>query len=163
MRILVEVLDATSVEGGRPTFYAVNDVSFIEQEFRKISTILASSASNQCHALCHGRPVPQPARSTSFASAATVNALGLYQYVTKKEAYGLGKITAAVRPARHRRSQRTRRNRKTQRTPRTSPPSCRRSTASRTRIDHRAGPHTHGRTDPPRRLPSDSDNMLKIQ
>jgi|SRR5262249_7531513 len=98
MRILVEVLDATGVEGGRPTFYAVNDVSFIEQEFGKISTVLASSASNQCHALCHGRPVPQPARSTSFASAATVNALGLYQYVIKKEAYELPKIDGKLSP-----------------------------------------------------------------
>src|ERR1043166_1005908 len=52
VRIMIKMVDPPGVEGGRPAFYALNDVSLLEQEFRKVGAILPGRAGNQCHAPC---------------------------------------------------------------------------------------------------------------
>src|SRR5262249_40937655 len=51
--ILIRMIDVTGVKRGRSTFYAINDVSFVEQEFCKAYAILTSGG-NQSHAHCRG-------------------------------------------------------------------------------------------------------------
>lgn len=45
--ILVEMIDAVCVEETRATLYAVDDVAFIEQKFRKIGTVLTGNTGDE--------------------------------------------------------------------------------------------------------------------
>jgi hypothetical protein len=51
---LIEMVEAACVQRRRTTFYAVHEVSSIEQEFCKICTILTRNAGNQSHSFWHG-------------------------------------------------------------------------------------------------------------
>src|SRR5207245_1102786 len=53
VRILIQMVHPASVEGGGTTLNTVNDVTLVEQEFRKICTILPSSSRNQRNTFCH--------------------------------------------------------------------------------------------------------------
>jgi hypothetical protein len=47
MRILVKVINALSVDRRRPSFDAMNNIPFRQQQFRKISAILPRDTRNQ--------------------------------------------------------------------------------------------------------------------
>jgi hypothetical protein len=49
MWILIKVVDTASVKRRRPAFYAMDHVSFLEQEFCEVCAILTGSAGNQSH------------------------------------------------------------------------------------------------------------------
>jgi hypothetical protein len=67
----------------------VDNVSLVEQELCEIRAILTSDASNQSHAIFHGRPICDPAGFTASARAAT----SLFDYTicniaAQKETWG---------------------------------------------------------------------------
>jgi hypothetical protein len=49
VRILIKMIDPACVERRRTTFYAMDHVSLVEQEFCKIRAILTGRAGNQSH------------------------------------------------------------------------------------------------------------------
>ena len=54
VRILVDVVNALGVEGGCPTFDAVDFVALCQQKFGEVGTVLAGDASDKCFFLLHG-------------------------------------------------------------------------------------------------------------
>jgi len=56
-RRLAEVIDPTAVEGRGTAHHPVNLIILVEQELRKVRTILAGDAGNQ--RLFHGRRIPE--------------------------------------------------------------------------------------------------------
>ena len=53
VRVLVHVLDTTGVERRRASPDAVDPIAFVEQEFGKISAVLAGNAADQCDPFSH--------------------------------------------------------------------------------------------------------------
>jgi hypothetical protein len=53
VRILVQMIDARGVEGGRTAFDAVHDVTLAEQQLSQIRAVLPGRSGNQCNTICH--------------------------------------------------------------------------------------------------------------
>ena len=53
VRVDVDVVDATSIEGGRAALDAVHDVALIEQETREKRSILTGDAGDQRNLVAH--------------------------------------------------------------------------------------------------------------
>ena len=55
MGVLVKVVNSRRVKERGTTFYSVNDVTFVQQEFCQIGAILPRNPSYECN-LCHYKP-----------------------------------------------------------------------------------------------------------
>ena len=48
VRVVVDVVDATGVEGGGAADHAVDLIAFCQQQFRQVGTVLAGDAGDEC-------------------------------------------------------------------------------------------------------------------
>src|SRR5262249_21328782 len=84
MEVLIEMVDTACIERGGTTFYAMDNISFIKQEFCKICAILTSGSGDQSYSFRHGCSVPNLATSFHTRSPAAVNTYTKYVIITAK-------------------------------------------------------------------------------